>query len=294
LTLHVPVLLKEVVDNLNVRPGGLYVDCTVGTGGHAERILEGSAPGGILLGIDRDSEALTIARERLARFGDRARLLKARFGELEDVLAESGLDEPDGFLFDLGVSALQIENPERGFSYRYDGPLDMRMDRESEFAAADLLNELGLDELEAIIRAYGEERWSRRVARSVLRERMRGRVETTGQLAYIVRRSVGGKLAHKSLARVFQALRIKVNDELEELEAGLEAAIKNVKKAGRIVVISYHSLEDRIVKQRFIELSRGESPALRLINKRVVKPEKAEIESNKRSRSARLRAVEAV
>lgn len=294
MTEHIPVLLKEAVENLRVGPGGTYVDCTVGTGGHAEKILDVSSPNGILIAIDRDNDALEIATERLERFGERVTFFKTRFGELDEVLREAGAGLVDGFLFDLGVSSVQIENPERGFSYRLDGPLDMRMDQECEFTAADLLNELEVDELQQIIRAYGEERWSRRVARSIMREKMRGRVESTGQLASVVRRSVGGKFAHKSVARVFQALRIKVNDELEEITVGLDSALENTKKGGRIVVIAYHSLEDRIVKRRFLEMSKGSTPTVKLITKKVIKPEEEELKSNKRSRSARLRAAEAV
>ncbi|MFQ5906741.1 MAG: 16S rRNA (cytosine(1402)-N(4))-methyltransferase RsmH [bacterium] len=289
-----PVLLKEAVEKLKVTPGGTYVDCTVGTGGHAESILEESSPDGSLLAIDRDTKAIEIAERRLERFRGRVRFFRRRFGELEGILREAHIGAVDGFLFDLGVSAIQIEDRSRGFSYRLDGPLDMRMDQDDEFTAADLLNKLEAEELERIIRAYGEERWSRRVARSVVRERMKGGVESTGQLASIVRRSVGGKLAHKSLARVFQALRIRVNDELQELETGLASASENLKKGGRIVVISYHSLEDRIVKRKFLELSEGSGRTLRLITKKVVKPSQAEIKANKRARSARLRAAEAV
>lgn len=291
---HIPVLLKEAIEKLRVMPGGTYVDCTVGTGGHAEKILEVSSPNGVLIAIDRDNEALKIAGEKLKRFGERVTFLKRKFGELREILREARADSVDGFLFDLGVSSIQIENPERGFSYRLDGPLDMRMDRDCGFTAADLLNELEVDELQQIIRAYGEERWSRRVARSIVQEKKRGRVTSTGQLASVVRRSVGGKLAHKSVARVFQALRINVNDELGEISTGLDAALENTKKGGRIVVIAYHSLEDRIVKRRFLEMSRGSTPAVKLITKKVIKPQEEERKANKRSRSARLRAAEAV
>jgi 16S rRNA (cytosine1402-N4)-methyltransferase len=294
LTDHVPVLLEEAVEGLNVKPGGTYVDCTVGTGGHAARILEKSSPDGRLVAVDRDGQALGIAREKLRNYRGRVAFYNRRFGELESILEESGAESPSGFLFDLGLSALQIEDPDRGFSYRLNGPLDMRMNQEEELTAADLLSELNAVELEEMIRAYGEERWSRRVARSIVRERMRGRVESTGQLASIVRRSVGGRLAHKSVARVFQAIRIALNRELEELKAGLDTAAASVTVGGRIVVISYHSLEDRIVKKKFLDLSRGASPGFRLINKKVIKPAREEIESNKRARSARLRVAEAV
>jgi len=294
LTEHIPVLLEEAIEKLRVRPGGTYVDCTVGTGGHAEKILEVSSPNGILIAIDRDNEALEIARERLKRFDERVNFFKRRVGELDEILREAGAGAVDGFLFDLGISSVQIGNPERGFSYRLDGPLDMRMDQECEFTAADLLNALEVDELQQLIRAYGEERWSRRVARSIVQEKKRGRVASTGQLASVVRRSVGGKLAHKSLARVCQALRIKGNNALEEITAGLDSALENTKKGGRVVVIAYHSLEDRIVKRRFLELSRGSTPTVKLITKKVIKPQEEELKANKRSRSARLRAAEAV
>lgn len=291
---HVPVLLEEAIEKLGVVPGGTYVDCTVGTGGHAERILEISSPDGFLVAIDRDSEAIRIARKKLEKFAARVVFSNARFSQVKEILSEVGISKPLGYLFDLGVSAIQIENADRGFSYRLDGPLDMRMDQQDELTAADLLSELNAAELEQIIRAYGEERWSRRVARSIVRERMKGRVESTAQLASAVRRSVGGQLAHKSVARVFQALRIKVNAELEELRHGLDQALDNISVGGRIVVISYHSLEDRIVKRRFIEESRGDDPRLKILTKRVVKARPEEIETNKRARSARLRVAEAV
>ena len=222
MTEHTPVLLEEAVLKLDARPGRTYVDSTVGTGGHARRILEMSSPDGVLVAIDRDDEALRIAREALSGFGDRVLFFNKRFSLLNEILDQAGVAQADGFLFDLGVSAIQVDSPERGFSYRMNGPLDMRMDQKEALTAADLLDELNVVELEQMIRAYGEERWSRRVARSIVRERMKGRVESTAELASLVRRSVGGQYAHKSVARVFQALRIRVNEELQELEAGLD------------------------------------------------------------------------
>jgi len=294
LTEHVPVLLEEAISKLDVRPGGTYVDCTVGTGGHARRILCESSPDGVLVAVDRDDEALQVARTVLEEFAGRVFYFNRRFSELDEVLDEAGIETAEGFLFDLGLSAIQVENPERGFSYRAAGPLDMRMDRDQELTAADLINKLDAVELERTIRAYGEERWSRRVARSIVRERMKGRVKSTAELASVVRRSVGGQYAHKSVARVFQALRIRVNEEMEELNAGLDHAISNTSVGGRIVVISYHSLEDRIVKRKFIEESSDEDPSIRILTKRVVKPSREEVDANKRARSARLRAAEAV
>jgi 16S rRNA (cytosine1402-N4)-methyltransferase len=288
------VLLEEVVYGLGVRPGGTYIDCTVGTGGHAKVILEESSPNGVLIAIDRDDDALRIARISLQDFAGRVQFFRRRFSEVAGVMNEAGVQKPDGFLFDLGLSAIQVDVPERGFSYRLSGPLDMRMDRRQELTAADLVNELDAAELERTIRAYGEERWSRRVARSIVRERMKGRVKSTAELASIVRRSVGGQYTHKSVARVFQALRIRVNEELEELRAGLDQSISEIGARGRIVVISYHSLEDRIVKRKFIEESKGEGPRVRILTKRVVKADPEEIQVNKRARSARLRVAEAV
>ncbi|HID55575.1 TPA: 16S rRNA (cytosine(1402)-N(4))-methyltransferase RsmH [Candidatus Poribacteria bacterium] len=287
---HIPVLLDEVMCLLNPKDGGIYVDCTLGAGGHAERILQLSSPGGRLIGIDLDSEAISIARERLKRFGDRVSFVHANFADLDDILRSLGLEGVDGVLMDLGVSWIQLSDPKRGFSFRMEAPLDMRMDRRAPLTAYEVVNTKSERELREIFRKYGEERWAGRIARRIVRCRERSPILTTKQLARIVESAVTRRGRIHPATRVFQALRIYVNGELDNLERGLDSAIRWLKPGGRICVISFHSLEDRIVKWKF----RGMKAHLRIITPKPITPGGEEVKENPRSRSAKLRAAEAI
>lgn len=301
---HEPVLLSESIELLTPRSDGLYLDGTLGGGGHAEAILEIASPGGRLIGLDRDPRAIAHAGGRLARFADRIELYEMDFAEIANApeLASARLD---GALLDLGVSSPQIDEMARGFSYQRDAPLDMRMGPRGE-PARDLLARADIDDLTEIIRRYGEERHARRIALAIARERDRHPIETTGRLREIVERTVPrSEHALKSVARVFQALRIAVNDELEALSTGLPQIVERLVEGARLVVISYHSLEDRIVKRYFRELAADcvcppDFPVCRcdkrseavVLTPRPVRPGPEEAERNPRARSARLRAIE--
>ena len=295
---HLPVLLDEVVTWLAPRPSGLYCDATVGLGGHARSVLERSAPDGRLVGIDRDPAALEAARAALQPFGDRVTLVHARFSQAREVLERLGMVPIDGFLIDLGVSSPQLDRPERGFSFRNDGPLDMRMDPTTGETAADLLRRVDEEELASIIRDYGEERHAARVARAIVDARRAGDLDTTGKLAALVARAIPRHEYGKNPAtRTFQALRIAVNQELDELERFLSVATDCLRPGGRLCVIAFHSLEDRIVKRRLRALAGrdGAGPAvLRILTKHVVPASGAERARNPRARSAHLRAAERV
>jgi 16S rRNA (cytosine1402-N4)-methyltransferase len=293
---HLPVLLEEVLTWLAPKPSGRYCDATVGLGGHARSILERSAPDGRLIGIDRDPAALEAARATLEPFGDRVTLVHARFSQAREVLERLGMVPVDGFLIDIGVSSPQLDRPERGFSFRNDGPLDMRMDPTSGETAADLLRRVDETELADIIREYGEERHAARVARAIVDARRAGDLDTTGKLAALVARAIPRHEYGKNPAtRTFQALRIAVNQELDELERFLSVAADCLRPGGRLCVIAFHSLEDRIVKRRFRTLAGkdGGGPAvLRILTKHVVQAGGAERARNPRARSAHLRAAE--
>jgi 16S rRNA (cytosine1402-N4)-methyltransferase len=293
---HLPVLSSEVVQWLDPKPGGRYCDVTVGMGGHARLVLEHSAPDGKLIGMDRDPSALEVARALLQPFGDRVTLVHTRFSQARDVLEQLGMVPVDGFLVDLGVSSPQLDRPERGFSFRYDGPLDMRMDPTTGETAADLIARVDEDELAQVIRDYGEERHATRVARAIVEAQRLGPVDTTGKLAALVARALPRHERGKNPAtRTFQALRIAVNQELDELERFLAVATDCLRPGGRLCVIAFHSLEDRIVKRRLRSLAGrdGAGPArLRILTKHVVVPSRDERSRNPRSRSARLRAAE--
>jgi 16S rRNA (cytosine1402-N4)-methyltransferase len=283
---HTPVLLAAALELLDVRPGGFYVDGTLGLAGHAREILRASAPAGTLLGLDRDSETLERAREALALFGARVRLAHADYRELPELLEGR---QPDGILLDLGVSSLQLDTPERGFSFRHDGPLDMRLDRSCGQTAGELVNRLPERELADLIHRYGEERASRRIARTVVAARRRQRLTTTLELAQLVRRAVGrGRAGLDPATRTFQALRICVNRELEGLDRALGAAARTLAPGGRLAVIAFHSLEDRQVKHAFRALA-GEG--FQILTRKPVRPDAAEQSANPRSRSARLRGL---
>lgn len=292
---HIPVLAEEMVSGLGCRPGGLYVDCTVGYGGHAALVLERSAPDGRLIGFDQDDEALRTAGERLRSYGDRVRLVRGNFQELKQQVRSMGVAEVDGVMFDLGVSSAQLDEPARGFSFLADGPLDMRMDRRAPLTAASLVNDVSEQELADLIYRYGEERYSRRIARAIVRARATQPLTGTLELASVIRGAVPPPYRHGRIhcaTRTFQALRIAVNRELDVLEGTLRDAVDLLAPGGRICVISFHSLEDRIVKQMFRALSRGADPCLSLLTKRPVVASDGERESNPRARSAKLRVAE--
>ena len=289
--LHEPVLVSEVVELLEPSRGGLFIDCTVGLGGHARALLASGATR--LLGLDRDASALSRAAESLAPWQDRVELVHADYRELPSVLESRGIDAVDGALADLGVSSMQLDSPDRGFSFRRDEPLDMRMDQSSGRTAAQLLAEVEEDDLANVIFRFGEERFSRRIARALVDARQSAPIATTGRLAEIVRRAIPRKGYQRidPATRTFQALRIWVNRELEELDAFLGAASRLLRAGARLAVITFHSLEDRIVKHAFRALAAGEE-AIRVLTRKPVIPGEAEVSRNPRARSAKLRAIE--
>ena len=287
--MHVPVMVGEVRDLLCAHGPRVVVDATVGTGGHAAALL--AATDAHLIGIDRDVDALALARERLGSFGTRVRLRHADFGDLAAVLQECGAEAVDAIVADLGMSSFALDDPARGFSFRFDGPLDMRMDRSQSLRAYDLVNEETEADLANLLHRWGEERAARRIARSIVDARRRRPIETTAELRAIVERVLGPRRAggvHPA-TRTFQALRIAVNREVESLAAFLESAPALLSAGGRMAVIAYHSLEDRAVKERMRALARGESFAL--LTRKAIKPADSEVASNPRARSARLRAL---
>lgn len=292
---HAPVLLEEAMEFLAPSAGGIYCDATVGLGGHSAAILQRSSPDGRLVGIDRDGDALAKAGARLAPFGDRVVLSHARFGSLRAVLENAGTPLVDGCLVDLGVSSMQLDRAERGFSFRHSGPLDMRMDQSQGETAADFLRRADEEELERILRDLGEERFARKIARTIVETRESTDLSTTFALSQLIARTIGRRERNKDPAtRTFQALRIALNDELGELERFLADAPLCLKPGGRLVVISFHSLEDRMAKRSFRAQSGREAvaPCLRILTKHVVTASDEERARNPRSRSAKLRAVE--
>ena len=289
---HVPVLCDEVIDLLQPRDGGLYVDGTLGLGGHTQAILERSAPTGRVIGFEWDAEALARAQERLAPYQDRLRTVQASYADLLAELAALNVERIDGLLVDLGVSSLQLDRAERGFSFRTDAPLDMRMDRRNPVTAASLVARLSAEQLADMFYHYGEERQARRIARFLVEAREAEPVTTTGRLAEIVAAAVPRKFHPPRIhvaTRVFQALRIAVNTELDNLVRLLETAPAVLAPGARIAVIAFHSLEDRIVKQAF-----AGNPAYRVLTRRPIEPQSAETQKNPRARSAKLRVAERV
>ena len=284
---HASVLLRETLGFLAPRPGGIYADATLGGGGHAESILDRSAPDGRLIGIDRDRDALSSARGRLARFGDRVVFVHGRMGRVDTLRREASMPELDGIVADLGVSSPQLDRPERGFSFRHDGPLDMRMDPSEDAPVRELIASLSTEELADILFTYGEERKSRPIARSIHRAQSEGELETTADLQRAVHRAVGGRRGPTDPAtRTFQALRIAVNEELNELEQLLESLPDVLADRGVATVISFHSLEDRMVKRAF-----RDQPVLEVLTKKPVVAGTEERAVNPRARSAKLRAA---
>ncbi|MBH0206248.1 MAG: 16S rRNA (cytosine(1402)-N(4))-methyltransferase RsmH [Nitrospira sp.] len=292
---HVQVLGNEVSFWLDFRRPVTILDCTVGYGGHAEMLLDRSDRATRLVGLDRDSQAIAFSKERLARFAERVVLRKGNYRDLKRHLADMGIVKVEGVLFDFGVSSPQLDDPARGFSFQQDGPLDMRMDQTTGPTAAVLVNSVREDELADIIFQYGEERYSRRIARAIVRERERRPIETTGALASVIAGAVPSVYRHGRIhcaTRTFQALRIAVNSELECLEPALRDAADILTPGGRICAISFHSLEDRIVKHTFRSLAQGAEARLSLLTKKPILSSEQECEVNPRARSAKLRVAE--
>ena len=294
MTAHVPVVAREVVEHLRPERGGLFVDCTVGLGGHARALLEAGATR--LIGLDRDRDALERARETLAPWSDRVELVHADYRLIAAVLDDHGISLVDGALADLGVSSMQFETPGRGFSFPRDEPLDMRMDTSAGDTAANLIARASERELADAIFAFGEERFSRRIARNIVAARREGPIDTTFRLASIVRRAIPrrGPMRIDPATRTFQALRIWVNRELEGLDAFLETVVQRLRAGARLVVITFHSLEDRIVKHTFRALAQSGQPVVKVLTTKPVLPIDDEVRLNPRARSSRLRAVERV
>ena len=305
ITTHIPVLLREVIENLAIQPGGRYIDCTLGGGGHTQAILESSSPGGQVLGIDADPEAIRSVEDRLASYAKSMLLVNENFINLRDICVKYDFLPVHGILFDLGLSSQQLDEGERGFSFQHDSPLDMRFNPGQKLSAADIVNKFSETRLAEILKVFGEETNSRQIARKIVRRRP---ILTSAELAEVVEEAVGGRYGKIHPAtRTFQALRIAVNNEMENLELALNQALGLLGFRGRLVVISYHSLEDRIVKQfmqkesrdcicppEVLKCSCGHKANLKIITKKIVTPSSCETELNPRSRSAKLRAAERI
>ena len=292
---HIPVLVEEVMNLLRCEAHKTYIDATLGGGGHALEVLKRTSPDGIVIGIDWDEEAIAEAKGVLVTFGDRIKILRENFVRLPDLLEALNISEVDGILLDLGLSSLQLEKKERGFSLKGEGPLDMRMDQRIDRTAADLLNGLSFQELESTLREFGEERWAKRIAKAILREREEKPIGTTQELRQIVHRAIPGRFHSRKIdpaTRTFQAFRIRLNEELENLRRVLDTGWTFLKKGGRICVISFHSLEDRMVKETFRRLDTD--GMMRRITKKPITPSEEEKQRNPRSRSAKLRCAERV
>ena len=304
---HVPVLAAQTLAALAPRSGGVYIDGTLGGAGHSSLILEQSAPDGFLLGIDRDDDALRAAGEKLAPFAGRFTLVKGNYADMDELARQCGITAADGVLLDIGVSSFQLDEGSRGFSYSQDAPLDMRMDRSQSLTAEQLVNEAPVEELTRILYEYGEEKWAARIAEFIADERSRGRIESSGQLVEIIKKAVPAGARDKDqhpAKRTFQALRIAVNGELEALSAGLEAALGLLRPGGRLAVITFHSLEDRIVKDCFRlhatdcicpprqpVCTCGHKADIKLYNRKPITADNDELAGNPRSRSANLRVA---
>ena len=308
---HKPVLLQEVLEFLQPKPGMVFVDGTLGGGGPSKAILEKILPGGKLLAFDQDLDAINAAKQVLTPLGEENfQLFHRNFRDMAQALSQTAYEKVDGILLDLGVSSYQLDQKERGFSYQYDAPLDMRMDRTQDFDAAELVNKAGLEELARIIRDYGEEKWAKRIASFIVEERQRNPLRTTGQLVEVIKKAIPNSARREGphpAKRTFQALRIAVNRELEILPPALEDALGLLKPGGRMAVITFHSLEDRLVKTAFRKAAQGcvcpkdfpmcvcqQKPRVKIITGKPVVPTTEEIADNPRARSAKLRVVEKV
>ena len=302
---HISVLADEVIENLNIKPDGIYVDLTLGKGGHSKRILKNLSENGRLIALDQDQDALNAAKENLSEFSN-VIFVKSNFENIDRVLDDLGISKIDGALMDIGVSSYQIDNADRGFSYMHDGPLDMRMDTGNELTAEKIVNDYSLDELQKIFSNYGEERFSRTIARKIVETRDEQRIDTTFKLRDLINKSVRSNEAHPE-KRVFQALRIEVNRELEVLENTLDKVIDRLNIGGRLCVITFHSLEDRIVKNTFKELEKDcicpsglpvcicdHEAKVKTINKKPIIAGKKELKENSRAKSAKLRVCQRI
>ena len=305
---HVSVLLHETVDGLNVRPDGTYVDATLGGGGHAFEVCSRLNDKGRFIGIDQDADAIEAAGKRLAGFGEKVTIIRSNYRDMKPRLHDIGVDKVDGIVIDLGVSSYQLDTAERGFSYRADAPLDMRMDQRQKTTARDIVNSYSEAELYRVIRDYGEDRFAKNIAKHIAAEREKGPIETTGQLNEIIRHAIPMKIQKTSghpSKRTFQAIRIELNHELDVLKDSLEDMIDMLNPGGRICVITFHSLEDRIVKSLFRKSENpctcpshfpvcvcGRTPKGRVVTRKPILPSEEETQSNSRSKSAKLRIFE--
>ena len=304
---HVSVLLNECLDALNIKDDGIYVDCTLGGAGHSSHILQRLSKDGLLVGIDQDTDALKAAGERLKEYENK-KLVHNNFHNIDSILEELDIPKVDGILMDLGVSSYQLDEGERGFSYMKDAPLDMRMNREREFSAYDIVNSYSMEDLWRIIRDYGEEKFAKRIAEFIVNRREEKPIETTLELVDIIKAAIPAKARREGphpAKRTFQAIRIEVNGELEILNKAIEDGVNRLNKGGRMAIITFHSLEDRIVKLKFRDLANpctcpkefpicvcGKKPLVKLISRKAIEPSKEEVEENPRSRSAKLRVIE--
>lgn len=291
--LHTPVMVKEILDYLNLRPRQIIVDATIGTAGHSLAMLERILPGGRLIGIDRDQESLAVAKERLHQFSESCEFVHGNFMDIDNILKSINIKKIDGILFDLGVSSFQLEDPNRGFSFQSEGPLDMRLDRTSFISAYDLVNNLNQEELSSLLLTFGQERWHNRIARFLVRERERKPIATTLQLSDIVLRAMPYRYRYSRIhpaTRTFQAVRIAVNRELEALEIALAKSVELLNKGGRICIISFHSLEDRVAKFSFRRFNaEGKT---NIITAKPLTPTSEETKENRSSRSSKLRVAQ--
>lgn len=307
---HFSVLLGECIENLNIKPDGIYVDGTAGGAGHSSKIAERLGEGGLLIPIDQDEDAIKVITERLAPYGDKVKIVRDNFSNIKRVLDELEVDKIDGLLLDLGVSSYQLDTAERGFSYMANAPLDMRMDNRAARSAYTVLNKYSADELKKIIYDFGEERFAPKIVAGIIKAREKAPIETTGELVEIIKNSIPSFARREELSsvkRVFQAVRIEVNKELDIIAPTIEAAVSKMNEGGRIVIITFHSLEDRIVKQTFNQLASGctcpkdfpvcvcgNKPKIKILTKKPILPSEAELAVNSRSKSAKLRVAEKI
>ena len=307
---HFSVLLEECIENLDIKPDGTYVDGTAGGAGHSSKIAERLGEGGLLIPIDQDEDAIAVITKRLAPYGDRVKIVRDNFSNIKGVLDGLGIESIDGLLLDLGVSSYQLDTAERGFSYMADAPLDMRMDNRAARSAYNVINEYSADELKRIIYDFGEERFAPKIVAGIIKAREHSPIQTTGELVEIIKKSIPSFARREELSsvkRVFQAVRIEVNRELDVIAPTIEAALNMMKPGGRIVIITFHSLEDRIVKQTFAALASGctcpkdfpvcvcgNKPRVKILTKKPILPSEAELAVNSRSKSAKLRVAEKI